>query len=320
MSDKSNKWQATSLQESDVPDVLALFQQVFETEMSRAHWDWKYANGGGVGTVVRNEQGEIAAYYGGIERQILDRGTPSRTLQCCDTMVAVTQRGTLTKKGPYFLSATSFLDSYIGYNRPYLFGFGFPNKRVMRLGEHLGVQADIGSVVQIEWGALSSAELKGEVLDSNNSDQWRLLDQLWQGMADGMQHKIVITRDQSYIRYRYLQNPTRQYALEFVKHSGEVIGLVITRKESEKLLVLDLVGPLQNFSKMISYCRSAAAKQGLQGIYGWLTEADLDLYADEEMAVVDIEVRIPTSACTDGPSAEELRDKWYLTAGDTDFL
>lgn len=77
MKDQSTKWRASSLQASDVSDVLALFQQVFETEMSREHWDWKYANGGGVGTVVRNEQGEIAAYYGGIERRILDRGTPS---------------------------------------------------------------------------------------------------------------------------------------------------------------------------------------------------------------------------------------------------
>ena len=309
MREKSHKWQASNLQEGDVPDVLKLFQQVFKTEMSREHWDWKYANGGGVGTVVRNEDGEIAAFYGGIERRILDRGTPSKTLQCCDTMVAATQRGTLTKRGPYFLSATTFLDSYIGYNRPYLFGFGFPNKRVMRLGEHLGVQADIGSVIQVEWSSSNSDGLVGELLNENSSAHWEQIDQLWQSMAKGMQHKIVTKRDQSYIRYRYLENPTRIYTLEFVKQHGEIAGLVVSREENNRLLVLDLLGSLENFSTMIAYCRERAAKRGLPGIFGWLTQADIGLYADEDMRVVDIEVRIPTSACTDGPSAEELMDK-----------
>lgn len=218
------------------------------------------------------------------------------------------------------MSATTFLDSYIGYNRPYLFGFGFPNKRVMRLGEHLGVQADIGSVMQVEWSATNTTELTGESLEDTNPEHWILVDKFWARMAEGMQHKIVTKRDQSYVRYRYLGNPTRNYELEFVTHHGDTVGLVVTRKENDRLLVLDLVGSLEKFTILIAYCREKASIAGLQGIFGWLTEADIDLYADDDMEVVDIEVRIPTSACTDGPSAEELMDKWYLTAGDTDFL
>jgi hypothetical protein len=31
------------------------------------------------------------------------------------------------------------------------------------------------------------------------------------------------------------------------------------------------------------------------------------------------EVLIPTSVCTEGPSPEQLRNKWWLTAGGAEF-
>ncbi len=303
-----------------MPDVRNLFQQVFKVDMSLQHWHWKYANGGGLGMVVRDDQDQIAAYYGGVERRIMDRGTPALTLQCCDTMVATNQRGSLTKKGPYFLAATSFLDTYIGYNRPYLFGFGFPNKRVMRLGEHLGVQADIGSVVQIEWEPANQDQLAGESFDGDNPEHCGLIDRFWQDMSRSMAHKILTIRDQAYIQYRYLHNPTREYQLTVVTQHDEHIGLLVTRTENDRLLLLDVVGSPSHFLSMVLYCRDLARKMDLNGIFGWVTEADIDLFANEEMTVTDIGVRIPTSVCTDGPSADELTNKWYLTAGDTDFL
>lgn len=309
-----------------MPAVRELFKQVFAVELSLQHWDWKYANGGGVGMVVRDDQNQIAAYYGGVERRILDRGEPALTLQCCDTMVATTQRGTLSKKGPYFLAATTFLDTYIGYNRPYLFGFGFPNKRVMRLGEHLGVQADIGGVVQIEWEPASQDKLAGESFNADDPEHSRLLEGLWQAMSAEMGHKILTVRDQAYIQYRYLDNPTREYELTIVrdkdkdKDKDKPIGMVVTRQENGRLLLLEVVGSPTQFPSLVLFCRDLARRKNLSGIYGWVTEADLDLFADEEMTLTDIAVRIPTSVCTDGPPVEELKDKWYLTAGDTDFL
>ncbi len=320
MTESSSKWHVSKLTESDVPEICKLFRQVFKTDLSPAHWNWKYVNGGGVGIVVRDEKNQIAAYYGGVERRILDQGRPALTLQCCDTMVAENQRGTLSKKGPYFLAATSFLEAYIGFNRPYLFGFGFPNKRVMRLGEHLGVQASIGNVVQIEWEPAGQNGLAGEVFDISNPDHCRLVDLLWQEMSASMHHKIITVRDQAYIQYRFLDHPGYDYQLVLVKHLDETVGLLVFRIENQRLLVLDTIASSKSFRRVINYSRNIAQKLELGGVYGWVTEADIDLFADDEMTITDIGVRIPTSICTDGPTVVELMNKWYLTAGDTDFL
>lgn len=320
MTELSSKWRVSELTDGDVPEICELFRQVFGTDLSPEHWNWKYVNGSGVGMVVRDDKNQIAAYYGGVERRILDQGRPALTLQCCDTMVAESQRGTLSKKGPYFLAATSLLEAYVGFNRPYLFGFGFPNKRVMRLGEHLGVQASIGNVVQIEWESAGQNELAGEVFDINNPEHGLLIDLFWQELSASMHHKIITVRDKAYIQYRFLDHPFYDYQLVIVRDLDKAVGLLVFRIENQRLLVLDTIASPNNFSRIMNYSRDIAQKMELRGVYGWVTEADINLFADDEMTITDIDVRIPTSICTDGPTVVELMNKWYLTAGDTDFL
>ena len=69
---------------------------------------------------------------------MLFKGDPICAIQCGDSMVATSQRGTLSKKGPFYLSVTAFLEKYVGFDRPYLLSYGFPNERAMRLAERLG--------------------------------------------------------------------------------------------------------------------------------------------------------------------------------------
>ena len=266
-------------------------------------------------------EGDIAAFYGGIKRRVLFRGKAANTLQCVDTMVATTDRGSLSKKGPYYLAATKFLDKYIGYNRPYLFGFGFPNKRVMRLGEHLGVQADIGSVVELVWPGLDQCSLKSVALDFDSDQHLQLLEKFWQDMAQDLTDKIVIVRDPEYLKYRYCDHPSLEYELRLVTgDDDEPLGVVVTRIHEERLLLLDCISAVANFPELAVYCRGLATEKNCKGLFAWITEADSYLFDCPEMTINDIGVRIPTSICTDGPSPDELKNTWFLMAGDTDFL
>ena len=118
----------------------------------------------GAGVVVR-EDDEIVAYFGGMERRILFNGVPVTAFQSGDSMVAREHRGTLSKRGPFFLSVAAFQDRYLGNGRPYLISYGFPNERAMRLAERLGMYTQIGALFEIYWPADASVNFRSVPFD-----------------------------------------------------------------------------------------------------------------------------------------------------------
>jgi hypothetical protein len=340
----SSRWQVAEATPEDGASIRALFEKVFKHEMSLAHWDWKYRHGRGEGVVVRHGD-EVVAFYGAVKRQVMCRGELTNTLQCVDTMVDTSERGSLSKKGPYYLAATTFLQKFIGYNLPYLFGFGFPNARVMRLGEILGVQADIGAVVELEWPAQASNLVFGNEFQLSANSHMSLIDEMWHAMSADLDDRIVIVRDMNYLLYRYKDNPSHQYQFHLVtEESGKPQGVLVSRPADGRLLILDLIGPLDNFKSVVAFAQNLAAQDGLSALSTWITEPDASIFTGsvskakqgtdlsvaapapisesvpEGVVVKDIGVRIPTSVCSPGPSPESLQDAWFLLAGDTDFL
>jgi hypothetical protein len=318
----------------DSSAIRALFEKVFKHEMSESHWDWKYLHGRGQGVVVKHGD-EIVAFYGAVKRIVSSRGELTNTLQCVDTMVDTSQRGSLSKKGPYYLAATTFLQSYIGFDKPYLFGYGFPNARVMKLGEILGVQADIGSVVELEWQPKLAAGLTGSRITLDAGEHGELVTTLWNAMSSSLADRIVVVRDIDYLVYRYNENPSHEYQVHLVASgSDDVLGVLVTRNANGKLLVLDMVAQLANYPLLISFARDLAARSSLSAVSTWTAEPDVGLFTSSEPTVEsdnrspdsgntlvrEIGVRIPTSVCSPGPSPESLQDAWFLLAGDTDFL
>ena len=331
----SNRWQAAEAVPEDRDAIRKLFEKVFKQEMSLSHWDWKYQHGRGEGVVVRHGD-DVIAFYGAVKRRVLCRGERTNTLQCVGTMVDANQRGSLSKKGPYYLSATTFLKKYIGYDRPYLFGFGFPNARVMKLGEILGVQADIGSVVELEWPARPNSLVLGNEIHLSAKSHACMIEKMWLAMSASLNDRIVIVRDIDYLLYRYKDNPSHRYQFHLVDDdSGEPQGVLVSRHADGCLLVLDMIAAPDKFEYLVAFAQNLAAQADLNAVRTWITEPDAAIFTaapgaepgrpSESMErqgvlVRDIGVRIPTSVCAPGPSPESLQNAWFLLAGDTDFL
>ena len=331
----SSRWQAAQAVPEDSDAIRALFEKVFKQEMSISHWDWKYQHGRGEGVVVRHGD-DVVAFYGAVKRRVLCRGEPTNTLQCVDSMVDTSQRGSLSKRGPYYLGATTFLRKYIGYDRPYLFGFGFPNARVMKLGEILGVQADIGGVVELEWPAQSSSLVFGDEIQLSAESHASLIEEMWLAMSAGLGDRIVIVRDIDYLLYRYKDNPSHRYQFHLVvEESGKPQGVLVSRHADGRLLVLDMIAAPDKFEGLVAFAQNLAAQAGLSAVSTWITEPDAAIFTaalgaetggpsdslePQGVLVRDIGIRIPTSVCSPGPSPESLHNAWFLLAGDTDFL
>lgn len=319
------KWLLSELDASGSDAYRALFAKIFKQEIDRGFWQRKYGEGRGESLAVWSD-GRMVGHYGGIGRRILFQGRPCLAVQIGDVMVDVAGRGGMTRKGPYFLAVTTFFERYVGYGRKYLLAFGFPNLRAMRVANHLGLYHECDRIMQVRWPAGSPrrawrtrasevAEAAGEAVQSQ-------VDALWRAMAHDLDNSIIGVRDWDHLRRRYLQGGEKSYRVRMVRRrfSGTPLGLFVARPEGEDLFLLDIVAPRAHFAAVIRQARVMANELGLKGVYGWITRSYLDTLQVEGADSSETEISIPMQDWTAGPDLAESPARWWLMAGDTDFL
>ncbi len=333
------RWQPGRIAGRGIEQMRALFVDVFGHEMSAAHWQWKYGDGRGLGIGIwqtmaddgqRMAEPLLVAHYGGLVRDILYFGRPAKALQCGDVMVATTGRGTLSRQGPVFLSAAICLEHELGYGTRHLVGFGFPNERAYRLPERLGLYAEVGRMVELEWSSLSTRpalRLAVRRLQSTDTDFDARIDACWAAMRNSLVDMIVGVRDAAYLRHRYVDHPEKTYQFYIVQHrfGGVPLGVLALRVVEDEGKVrrcelLDLIGAVERMPLLIHHARRVVAGLGCAQLFVWVTENMLPRWAlPADTRVHDLNIRIPGNRWTSGPPIEEQRDKWWLTGGDVDF-
>ncbi|MBK9237041.1 MAG: GNAT family N-acetyltransferase [Rhodoferax sp.] len=244
-----------------------LFQVVFGTPMSDALWHWKYANGRGVAMGVWNVQDELVAHYAGFPRQVLMFGKPVTAMQMGDVMVRPNERGTLSRKGPFFLATSAFLTRYVGYDQAALLGYGFSNDRHMQLGAGRGLYERNGKVVNLRCSAQRSAvpwwRATRPFLPSETGWQ-RKVDQLWAKMAQATADAVVPLRNSDWVQQRFLEHPTLRYELTWLYHrvSRKPLALLVYRRKAGDIEWIDLI------AAPVNWPNCARAMQGIAAALG----------------------------------------------------
>jgi hypothetical protein len=64
----------------------------------------------------------------------------------------------------------------------------------------------------------------------------------------------------------------------------------------------------------------AAAEPEPSALKFWLTKGQLDALGGASYSVHDLGIEIPCNSWNPGPAADLLYGKWWLTAGDMDFM
>lgn len=317
------RWRVVEPTVEDEGAIHRLFEACFGHPMDEALWAWKYGEGRGRSMVARRD-GEIVAHYGGMGRAIVNGGRDELAVQVGDVMVAPGDRGALTRKGPFLRAAATFLERNIGYGRRYNIGFGFPNARAMRVAEHQRLYAEVGSVAEVHWPALRSrASLKVTVrplLDDRAGRE--AVEALWSRMREALGGGLIGVRDWARIRYRYFDHPHHDYRCFVVRRrfGGAPLGVVVLRMEGEWCWLTDVIGGLDELALLIHQARRLAATLGAARLKAWISEPHAERFVACHGERVELDVRIPCCAWTEGPSPEAHRDRWWLMAGDTDFL
>ncbi|MFI3223260.1 MAG: GNAT family N-acetyltransferase [Methylococcaceae bacterium] len=304
----------------DETALLALFLVAFGHEMPPALWRWKYQGLDALGTLARDGD-EIVAFYGGMPRSIQLFGTPVTAIQIGDVMVHPKRRGTLSRKGSFFQVATQFLERYVGVQQRYPIAFGFPSERAYQLSVHLGLYDKVGELVQVSWSPLqarSSYQVRLRPLGHNKGPT---IDRLWRKMAKALNQQVVGVRDWNYINHRYLQHPTVDYKLYQVssRFTGITLGIMILRILDDKIELVDIIAQPRHISTLVHCLRRLTWSLGKSQAYTWITQQNTSLFITDTGEITMTGIVIPHNRWTPGIPANELLDRWWLMAGDTDF-
>ncbi|NRF66813.1 GNAT family N-acetyltransferase [Aquincola sp. S2] len=307
--------------------MRALFRGVFGNDMSAEHWHWKYGDGRGRAIGLMRD-GAMIAHYGGMSRPIAWFGEPALACQIGDVMVDPQATEGLLRHGPMVQVAESFLDSQLGWGRPHRVGFGFPNERAFRVAERSGLYAGVDSIVRLQWparrGEPSRSVIELAAADLQPGGRYRERAQrLWQQMAAAWRHAVLCVRDASWLLHRYFERPGVRYHVSLLRSrwTRRPLGIVVLRRHEGHVDVLDLIGPPQAFEPLIALARQRAAEWGLERVECWITASQASvLRAIDPAAQTEqpMGITVPANVRTPGP-VDELRNRWFLLAGDADF-
>jgi hypothetical protein len=216
----------------------------------------------------------------------------------------------------------------MGYDKPYLLGYGFPSDRHLRLAERMGIYAPVGRMFEISWTidehvkGLSPLHRSIAVTQANFDDHKPAIEQLWNEFRQEMQDYILVQKDAAYLEHRYLRHPKHTYTILLVKTrlTGKALGLIVLKKEPERILLMDFIGSFARLPVMLRLAKWQASKQEQKKLATWSGEIFVERFKDTAATSTALPITTPANIWTAAPSPEELHNRWWLMPGDTDFL
>jgi Acetyltransferase (GNAT) domain len=320
----SNTWAVRRAEKTDLQALLALFLRSFESPLTVARWDWKYAHAPCWGTVVERDGG-LVGFFGGMPRQFTLHGKLVTGVQIGDCMVDPGQRGVLTRKGPMFLSAATYFEQMADIHPGAEFAFGYPSFRAMGVGRRLGLYSNIDKISLMSWSALtpqrSVLTRTRRMNDWPQNRQQQAVTQLWSAMRASLPDVLLPVRDWSWFKHRYLDHPEYTYELLIVSSrlTGQPKSLTVLRTHADHLELLDYLGSVDGVASALRAARMQAANAGLPLLQGWFTQRLTQIFNIGEPIVQDAGIEVPTNIWGKAQVADVLASPIWLMAGDSDF-
>lgn len=317
----SPRWRILPVTEQQKSDMQTLFKQVFNADMSNAMWQWKYGQQRGVAIGVY-QQNKMVAHYGGMLRRLHYFGESHVGIQIGDVMVLPSERGRLTKHGAFFLSASTFAERHVG--SAHLLPYGFPNARHLKIAEKLDIYAKVDDVVDIAWDTLAVArQSKWQYVQAvdNPLVLQSVVNKLWRKMSRELQGQIALIRDWDYMQYRYLQRPDKKYTFLVIYNVFlQPVSLVVIAIESDYCRFMDYLGSLRHIPRVMHQICDYLQQQDIERLSGWFSAAIAEHFAQSGGQVSATEIVLPTIIWGQDVDVERIKQKWWLTTGDSDFL
>lgn len=311
------RWNIKHVEPKYQPAIAKLFRSIFESEMSFAFWRWKYSNGGG-GSILAERDGKIVGHYGGIYRNILLFGESDWAFQICDVMVTPEERGIFTKDGPFNLMARTSAEIYGPL------GYGFPNERHAKLAEKAGIGNSMCEMIELSWKprhSIKKSLYKFQLFKEPTPFWIRETNGCWHKMAKSLSSDVVGIRDWDYISSRYVNHPQTKYDILIISRflGIRTLCVAVFKKEGNTVEVMDVIAPVDAMSTVFEALQLFFVGSFDLEIVFWIADNQFAHFKDSAPRVRKLNISVPNSAWTNHPRAAAMKNKWWLTSGDTDF-
>ncbi len=231
--------------EGDEYQIITLFAEVFEKNMSLAQWRWKYPLPGY--SVVAVARGEIIGHAGAIPLKGLYKGKTIPFFQIADVMVHPRERGYLGRRNVFGKLLKTLLDN-IRHQFEEVFCYGFPGRRPFRLGERMHVYERLENARLLVKRLPSPCRIPPfHVAPLPWEDQ--RINTLWNQLSPSF--CLTLARDQSYLKWRYQENPFFSYHLLGLFHKSDLQGWAVMRRTGDDASIVDLLASLQDMPQVL---------------------------------------------------------------------
>jgi len=237
--------------EGDEKDILPIFNKVFSTDRSMAHWLWKYRDNPydrtRIALAVDREE-NIAAHYGGYPVRFFSRWPGFESFLACqagDTFTSPEFRN--IGLGPTsILSRTTFyyFDRFLQDN--FAFAYGFNTGNIRKFGERYlgyiyGEEVPYLVLYRTESKASTWCFMKRKIFQGIRIhrifEPGKELDDFFHRVKN--QYDLLACRDSEYLKWRYFDAPDNDYYF-FTSHvrSG-MAGWAVFKKQKDTLILGD---------------------------------------------------------------------------------
>jgi hypothetical protein len=306
--------------EGDEYGIVELFNNCFERKMTLEEWKWKYKGRGDLkiySIVLEDKEEGIVGHYGVTPLRMILNGKMIKGVSAADTMIHPKFRSFVRFKNMVRLIMEEMVrDSIVMF-------YGFSPRQVVRLSvDRLGIYESVENIYEAAKSVRfnSGAARYLYKLSPVSFDDDRI-DKLWEDSRD--QFRLAIIRDRAFFKWRCGENPLFRYeAWGFTRRwSKKLMGLaVLRRQQTDKVLVTDLVFQRGLLPALLTKVENLAVSAGAKNLSLWLPQQFHDLLRARGFTLADSGATMVKPTHPLAITKDEIREKFFYTMGDTDFL
>lgn len=335
-----------SYMEGDEHEILALFNEVFKTDRSLDHWYWKFRDnpyGSHKICVGISGEGEIVSQYAGYPvpfcSTIEDDTTPEYflTVHIGDTFtlpkvrrIGLGKTGLIARTTSHYVA--KFLEGFVP------FGFGFNTATVKKLGErYLGYRFGDPVVLwrkDLSTGPFKRPRLFARIFSGFKVEEVLSVDDEWDDFFGRVcpAYEFLVKRDATYLKWRYLDCPDKNYRIFAVRKKGALVGWSVFTLENRNLIWGDALFDsrcLESVSYLLGHILEAyfADAETIEAWFSrnpewWITHLQsIGFGASPEPDGLTLCYRTFWNDMMDEQSVtEKLNSHFYYTWGDSDLF
>ena len=322
--------------------INELFREVFNQPRGLDQWYWKYRDnpyGSYIIMLSTTSDGVIAAHYAGYPVKVtccpagLSELKEFTTYQLGDKMTRRHFRN--IGFGKTSLIAKTYTHFKTAHKKPDIpFAYGFAANHSYRLGKLVLGYRDIEPVSYHRLDLLNLRELKRRRLKrflsgisiENVTDVNKKWSDFFRSVAPF--YKCLVKRDETYLRWRYLQRPDREYSIIALMKKSDLIGWSVFFRDGNRIIWGDaLFQPqaVKYLEQIFVYLKGLPFAEGADEIEcwfpprpGWWTSALKRSGFTEGPEPHGIHFTLPI--VYDESITKILKNNFYYTKGDSDLF